>query len=246
MTDFKDLFSRDSAKYAEFRPRYPAALFAWLAEVSPGHALAWDAGTGNGQAAVALAKHFDHVIASDPSAKQLANAAADPRVEYRTAGEIAGLAPASADLATVAQALHWFDRPKYWLEVKRVVRPGGVVAVWCYELQRVSPEVDEIISRFYRETVGPYWTPERKLVEDGYHTVEFPFAEFDAPSFAMTTEWSLQQQLGYLGTWSAVGRYRDVVGRDPVPVVAAELEAAWGSERIRTVSWPLSVRAGRV
>jgi SAM-dependent methyltransferase len=246
MTNFKDLFSRDPAGYAEFRPHYPAALFAWLAEVSPGDALAWDAGTGNGQAAVELAKHFRHVIASDPSAKQLSQAVADPRVEYRVAGETAGLDPASADLATVAQALHWFDRPKYWNEVKRVVRPGGVVAVWCYELQQVSPDIDGIITRFYRETVGPYWTPDRKLVEDGYRTVEFPFAEFTAPSFAMTTEWSLQQQLGYLGTWSAVGRFRDVAGRDPIPMVAAELEPAWGSEGVRKVSWPLSVRAGRL
>ena len=246
MTDFKDLFSRDSRSYAEFRPRYPAALFDWLAESSPGQALAWDAGTGSGQAAVELARHFARVIASDPSDKQLANAVAVPRVEYRIAGETAGLAPASADLATVAQALHWFDRTKYWNEVKRVVRPGGVVAVWCYELQQVAPDIDAIIKRFYRETVGPYWTPERKLVEQGYRTVEFPFAEFAAPSFGMTTEWSLQQELGYLGTWSAVGRYRDAVGRDPLPLVAADLEASWGSERVRKVSWPLFVRAGRV
>jgi len=245
VTAFKDHFSRDSAKYAEYRPRYPAELFTWLAKVSPGLALAWDAGTGNGQAAVALARHFDRVIASDPSAMQLAAAIPDPRVEYRIGSESVGL-DSAVDLVTAAQALHWFDRPAFWAEAKRVARSRGVVAVWCYQLQEVSPEIDEVVNRFYRETVGPYWAKDRKLVEDGYRTIEFPFAELTVPSFAMTADWSLEQQLGYLGTWSAVDRYRDELGADPIPLVRAELEPVWSVDRIRKVSWPLQVRAGRV
>ena len=241
---FKDHFSRDSKAYAEFRPTSPGKLFAWLVSVSPGRALAWDAGTGSGQAAVALAEHFDRVIASDPSRKQVDSAAPHPRVEYRLAAEVAGLDEQSADLVTVAQALHWFDRPTFWNEVERVLRPGGVVAVWCYELQHVSPEIDDVINRFYREKVGRWWTEERRLVEEGYRTVEFPFEELSVPRFAMTTEWTLLQQVGYLGTWSAVGRYRKETGTDPVPEVAAELERVWGSQA-RRVEWPLSVRAGR-
>lgn len=245
MTLFKDLFSRDSAAYAEYRPRYPAELFVWLASVSPGQTLAWDVGTGNGQAAVALAEHFTRVIGSDPSEKQIGHATPHPRVEYRTGGETAGLEAGSTDLVTVAQALHWLDRPKFWTEAKRVLRPGGVIAVWCYQLQHVSPEVDEIIDRFYRVTVGPYWTRDRRLVEDGYRSIEFPFAELAAPAFAMTTEWTLEQEVGYLGTWSAVGRYREAVGADPIPLVRTELEAVWPSNQVRRVAWPLSVRAGR-
>ena len=241
---FKDHFSRDSKAYAEFRPTYPGKLFAWLVSVSPGRALAWDAGTGSGQAAVALAEHFDRVIASDPSRKQVDSAAPHPRVEYRLAAEVAGLDEQSADLVTAAQALHWFDRPTFWNEVERVLRPGGVVAVWCYELQHVSPEIDDVINRFYREKVGRWWTEERRLVEEGYRTIEFPFEELSVPRFAMTTEWTLLQQVGYLGTWSAVGRYRKETGTDPVPEVAAELERVWGSQA-RRVEWPLSVRAGR-
>jgi ubiquinone/menaquinone biosynthesis C-methylase UbiE len=245
MTNFKDHFSRDSTAYAEYRPRYPADLFTWLASVSPVGALVWDVGTGNGQAAVALAEHFVRVIATDPSPKQIEAAVAHPRVEYRVAGEAAGLQAHSADLITVAQALHWFDRPKFWAEVKRVLRPGGVIAVWCYELQQVSPDIDRIVNRFYHETVGPYWTPDRKLVEDGYRSVEFPFEEFTVPEFAMTAEWTLEQQVGYLGTWSAVGRYRKERGADPVALVQPELEAVWPPNESRRVSWPLSVRAGR-
>lgn len=242
---FKDHFSRDAKGYAEFRPNYPAELFAWLASVSPGRALAWDAGTGNGQAAVGLAAHFERVLATDPSEQQVAQAVPHQRVEYRLAAETAGLDAESADLVTVAQALHWFDRAKFWTEAKRVLRPGGIVAVWCYELQRVSPDLDRIINRFYRDTVGAWWTPERRLVEEGYRTVEFPFSELTVPRFSMTTEWTVAHQVGYLGTWSAVGRYREETGADPIPEVEALLEPVWG-DQVRRVEWPLSVRAGRV
>ena len=241
---FKDHFSRDSKSYAEFRPKYPAELFAWLASVSPGTKLAWDAGTGNGQAAIALAQHFERVMASDPSEKQIREATTDPRVTYEVAPEEIGLAGVSADLVTVAQALHWFDRPRFWIEARRVLRPRGVIAVWCYELQQVSPEIDAVINRFYHVTVGPYWTPDRKLVEDGYRSIEFPFAEFAPPAFSMAAEWTLEHQVGYLGTWSAVGRYRKENGVDPVELVLPELERVWG-DRTRRVEWPLSVRAGR-
>ena len=242
---FKDHFSRDSKAYADFRPKYPAELFAWLASVSPGDRLAWDVGTGNGQAAVALTAHFEHVFGTDPSEAQLLAAEQHPRVSYYVAAEEDGLAGESTDLVTVAQALHWFDRPKFWDEVRRVLRREGVIAVWCYELQQVSPEVDAVINHFYRTTVGPYWTPDRKLVEDGYRSIEFPFAEFTPPAFSMTAEWTLEHQVGYLGTWSAVGKYRKEKDADPVELVLPELARVWG-EGTRRVEWPLSVRAGRV
>jgi len=145
---------------------------------------------------------------------------------------------------TVAQELHWFDRPRFWTEARRVLRPHGVIAVWCYELQQVSPEIDAVINRFYHVTVGPYWTPDRKLVEDGYRSIEFPFAEFAPPAFSMAAKWTLEHQVGYLGTWSAVGKYRKERGVDPVELVRPELERVWG-DQMRRVEWPLSVRAGR-
>ncbi len=240
---FKDHFSRDAAAYVEYRPRYPGALFAWLATQAPSRQLAWDAGTGNGQAAVALAEYFSRVVATDPSDKQLAEAPARPKVEYRQAAEEAGLPEGSVDLVTVAQALHWFNRDRFWAEARRVLRPRGVIAIWCYQLQRVSPGVDRLIHRFYHDTIGPWWPPDRKLVEEGYRTIEFPFAEIAPPEFSMTAEWTLEQQLGYIGTWSAVSRMREATGQDPVAELRAELEQAWGGGR-RLVSWPLSLRVG--
>ena len=242
---YRDLFSRDPAAYAEFRPRYPEELFRWLASVPARRDFAWDAGTGNGQAAVALATWFDRVAATDSSARQLSEASAHPRVEYAVAREMAGLAPQSVDLVTVAQALHWFDRPLFWKEVERVLAPGGAVAVWCYELQRVTPEIDAVVHHFYRAVVGQYWTPERKLVETGYRDIEFPFVELTPPPFSMTAEWTVEHELGYIGTWSAVGRAKQALGRDLVAELRPELEAVWSPNTPLHVEWPLSVRVGR-
>jgi SAM-dependent methyltransferase len=241
---FKDHFSRDPAAYAAFRPRYPSELFLWLASLVPDHGQAWDAGTGNGQAAVALADHFERVIATDPSEAQLTHAEPHPRVEYLRAGEETTLPAGSIDLVTVAQALHWFDRPRFWAEVRRVLRGSGAVVVWCYGLQRVGPDIDRVINRFYHHTVGPYWPPDRKLVDEGYRSIEFPFRESPTPAFSMALEWTLDQQMGYLGTWSAVGRARKALGTDPLDQVRPELEAVWPRGKALRVEWPLSFRAG--
>ncbi|TCJ14961.1 class I SAM-dependent methyltransferase [Parasulfuritortus cantonensis] len=245
---FNDHFAPVSGAYADFRPRYPAALFDWLAEQAPARALAWDCACGSGQASVDLAARFARVVATDASEKQLAGAQAHPHVEYRQApAEASGLADASADLVTVAQALHWFDRPRFYAEVRRVLRPGGLLAVWTYGVQRVDDlRVNAHVQRFYHDVVGPYWPPERALVESGYRDLEFPFAELAVPAFAMTTHWRLARLLGYFRSWSATGRYLAAVGRDPVAALADEIAGAWGDPEVaRQVTWPLAVRVGR-
>lgn len=245
---FKDHFSGHAGAYSRHRPTYPPALFAWLAEVSPARDAAWDCGTGNGQAAVALAEHFSSVIATDPSAEQVSNAFAHPRVRYAVApAEASGLDDASVDLVTVAQAVHWFDLPRFWAEVRRVLRPDGVVAVWSYDLMHVSPEIDALDRRLYEDVVGPYWPPERKMVEDLYRGIPFPFAEMEVPALDMAMDWTLDQLTGYMGTWSAMQRYRRANGTDPVADVLPELRAAWGDPgATRRVRWPLGIRVGRV
>ena len=248
MTSFSDHFSADASSYARFRPGYPRALFEWLASMAPDRRRAWDCGTGSGQAAVPLADHFAHVVATDPSSAQLAHANRHSRVDYAAmSAERSALAAGSVSLVTVAQALHWFDQPAFFAEVRRVLAARGMVAVWSYGLLTLhDATLDDVIRRFHGETVGPYWTPERRLVDEGHRTLVLPFERLDAPTFSMQAEWTLGHFAGYLSTWSAVKRARAATGTDPVPGVIELLRAAWGSEQnARRVEWPLTLHAGR-
>jgi SAM-dependent methyltransferase len=243
---FQDHFSAQAAGYATSRPKYPPALFATLAGMAPGRGLAWDAGSGNGQAAVALAAQFERVVATEPSSAQLAQAEIHPRVQYHQSAELAPMLPdGSVDLVTVAQAVHWFDRPKFYAEVKRVLRPGGLLAIWAYKLCLVTPEIDQVLERFYRGPVWEYWPPERKHIEEGYREFEFPFEELAFPAAMMEYEWTMAELIGYLRTWSSVVRYIKANGTDPVPSLEAELAPIWGPGK-RLVTWPLPGRLGRV
>jgi len=241
---FKDHFSGHAAAYAAFRPRYPDALFAFLAGCVAARRHAWDCGTGNGQTAVALAGHFERVTASDASAAQIGAAIAHPKVEYRVApAEASGLDDACVDLVTVAQALHWFDLDAFFAEARRVLVPGGVLAAWSYGLCTVDAGVDAVVNGLYRE-LDPWWPPERRLVDAGYRDVTLPFARVEAPAFEMTAEWPANRMLGYLRTWSACQRCLADRGRDPVSAIEPALRARWG-EGPRTVRWPLALKVGR-
>ena len=245
MTGFRDLFSRDSGSYARFRPRYPAALFDWIAALPASRRLAWDCATGNGQAARMLAPHFSRVVGTDASKAQL-RAADRGEVGYvASLAEASALASGEVDLVTVAQALHWFDLPRFFSEVDRVAAPGAALAVWGYGRPRVSPALDAVINRFHDQTVGPYWPTARKLVEDGYRSFQLPIDESVAPPSRIEADLTLPELLGYLRTWSAVGAYVAARGHDPVEVLAPELGARWGAASTRRIEWPLFVRGGR-
>jgi SAM-dependent methyltransferase len=247
LSTFKDHFSSASDRYAAYRPDYPAALFDWLAGLCSEHATAWDCATGSGQAALGLAPHFSHVVATDASAKQIHHAIPHPPIDYRVApAEASGLAERSVDLVTVAQAAHWFDLPRFYAEVARVLKPGGVIALWGYGRMVLPGNMDEPFRRFYADTVGPYWPPERALIDDAYRSLDFPFAEIEAPAFSIEVAWTLPRLLDYLSTWSAVRRYRETNERDPLPALRTELESGWGDPAMsRQLAWPLFLRVGR-
>jgi SAM-dependent methyltransferase len=247
-SNFQDHFSGVAAGYAEFRPRYPAALFDYLRSLVPKEAPVWDCACGNGQATLDLAERFDRVIATDASEKQIAEATPHPRVDYRVApAERSGLPDASVGMVTVAQAVHWFDFGRFHAEVTRVLLPGGVLAVWGYGVQKVEGEaVNELVQDFYSNVVGPYWPPERKWIEEGYRSLPFPFDEVRPPSFRMETRWTLDQLLGYLGTWSATTRCQKATGVDPIPPLRERLREHWpDGDNARTIVWPLAIRIGR-
>jgi ubiquinone/menaquinone biosynthesis C-methylase UbiE len=246
-TTFKDHFSKQAEEYGRFRPRYPEELFRYLATIAPGQQLAWDCATGNGQAAVALAELFGRVIATDASKRQIENAEAHARVEYRIApAENSGIESNSVDLITVAQALHWFELERFDTEARRVLKPRGVVAAWAYKLAQIEPAIDAVVNHYYSDVVGAYWPPERGLVEK-FEELAFPFPEIAAPTFEMVADWNAEHLVGYLRTWSATQRFMAVNQRDPLQDFEQDLRSAWGdAKELRRVVWPLSVRVGRL
>lgn len=246
---FTDHFAAVAGNYAGFRPRYPASLFDWLAELAPSRSLAWDCAAGTGQASVDLAERFARVVATDASRAQIEAAAPHPRIAYRVApAHESGLADASVDLVAVAQALHWFDLEAFYAEARRVLRPEGLLAAWTYGIHTTGDAaIDAQVRRFYAEVVGRYWPPERRHVESGYRDLPFPFTEIAPPAFAMTADWSLPQLLGYARSWSATGRCSEATGNDPVIELGERLAPLWGTaDTTRTVTWPLALRVGRM
>lgn len=242
---FKDHFSGHADAYARFRPTYPPALFDWLASIAPSNERAWDCATGNGQAAVELARHFGEVIATDASEKQIRSAFAHPHVNYRVApAEEPGIDPASVDLITVAQAIHWFDIPAFYRQADRVLKPGGILAVWAYGIFESIPEADAVVHHLYRDIVGAYWPPDRGMIERGYVEVNLPFTPVEPPPFEMRLDWSAEDMMGYLGTWSATQGFKADRGTDPVDQVRADIERTWGPGT-HTARWSLILKVAR-
>jgi SAM-dependent methyltransferase len=244
---FKDHFSRQASDYTKYRPHYPDELFEYLASLVDRRETAWDCATGNGQAAHGLAPYFARIIATDASERQIAHAREHERISYAVApAEGTEIESGSIDLIVVAQSLHWFDLERFYIEVRRILTEGGVIAVWCYSLPRVSREIDSVIDWFYSDVVGAFWPPERKLVDDRYRSIPFPFQELSAKPFQMLTEWNMNHLMGYLSTWSSVQGYRKAGEGDPMECLTDRLPQAWGpSERVYPLYWPINMRVGR-
>jgi SAM-dependent methyltransferase len=244
---FEDHFSGHSDQYAQSRPHYPDEVYAYFASIAPAHSLAWDCGTGNGQAAIGLAKYFDRVYATDASAEQIAHARAHENVEYRVeSAEHISLDDSSVDLVTVAVAIHWFNFDEFYREVKRVLKPNGILAAWTYSFSEISREIDPLIREYYYEVLNGYWPERIHYLEEQYQTLPFPFEEITPPPFVMEINWNLIQFSGFLDSWSATQRYKAQKGSHPLEVIWPRLLAAWGDENDqRLVRWPLYFRIGR-
>jgi SAM-dependent methyltransferase len=244
---FRDYFGPRATRYSEFRPRYPRALFHYLATITHDNRGAWDVGTGNGQAAVGAAERWARVTATDPSDAMLAAAIPHPRVTYRVATYDSGLPDASVSLVTVAQALHWFDVTPFMQEVRRVLVPEGIFAAWCYSLCRLGEPLDAVVDHFYHVTIGGYWPPERRLVDDGYRSIALPLDEHVPPPFDMVEEWPYEAFRQYVRTWSGLAKYIEARGEEAVLQFEQELLEAWGTPTIRRpIRWPLHFRIGEV
>lgn len=244
---FEDHFSKHSQTYAQYRPQYPEEIYAYLASIAPGNKLAWDCGTGSGQAALGLAKYFDKVYATDASAEQILHAYAHPKVEYRVEpAEHISLTDSTVDLVTVAVAIHWFNFDEFYREVKRILKPNGILAAWTYNLTEISPSIDSLVRQYYFDVLSGFWPERIRYLEEGYKTIPFPFDEIIPPSFAMQANWTLDQFAGFLNSWSATQRYKEQNGHHPLEKIWDELSAAWGNaNEQRLIRWPLHFRIGK-
>lgn len=246
MSEISRLFGARAEAYASFRPHYPDELFAWLAAQCPERQRALDIACGNGQASRPLLGLFEQVLACDASVEQLlANPDSQGLAMFVAEAQAQPLVDHSLDLIVVAQALHWFATPAFFAEVTRLLKPGGVFCAWCYSLIRIDSELDALIDTFYAQTLDGYWLQGRASVDAGYRNIIHPFNTLSLPPFAIKVSWSLEQLLGYLRTWSAVQRYEQQNGVDPLLHLAPKLRQAWGdAKQPRFVRWPLHFLAG--
>lgn len=244
----EDHFSQQARAYVRFRPQYPADVFAYLATLPAAHLLAWDCATGNGQAARGLQPYFSQIVATDISADQLTHAFSHSDIHYWVSQAEHSALPASVvDLVTVAEAIHWFELEAFYAEVQRVLKPGGLLAVWGYHLAEIEPELDRVLATFYQDVLGPYWSPRMRLLNERYQTLPFPFEEVKPPALTMEADWDFAALLGFLESWSAVQKFIAVRDHHPVEAIQPELMALWGEPmQRRTVRWRLFFRVGRV
>jgi SAM-dependent methyltransferase len=248
MLDFKDNFSLQSDIYSRYRPSYPDELFTYLASLTPGHKLAWDCGTGNGQAASSLVNYYDEVIATEPSEAQIRNAIPHPRIQYKVeVAERSSLRERSADLVTIANAMHWFKLDEFYTEVRRVLKPGGVIAAWCYQVPSVNNEVDKILMDYHDVTLGSFWKEPNRLVDLEYTTIPFPFQDVKDNVFYTTRMFTLEDLIIYLNTWSATQRFIGDRGTNPTEALVQPLAEVWeNAEEQRKVTWKLIMKTGVV
>ena len=241
-----DRFSIQSKTYKDFRPSYPEALYKYIYSFCDAMHSCWDCGTGNGQVAAVLSKSFDQVFATDISQQQIKNAILKPNIQYSVQrAEQTTFPEQYFDLITVAQAAHWFDLPSFNMEVNRVLRPNGIIAIWGYGLLKINPEIDALVNHFYQHIIGTYWDKERGHIDNNYSTILFNFNEVDIKeNFKIEAKWTIDQLKGYFNSWSSVQNYKDKnKGDNPVEQLIMDLAPIWNTTR-QQITFPIFIRMG--
>jgi len=241
-------FSQQSEHYARNRPTYPAGLFSFLSTQCEHHLTAWDCATGNGQAAISLSGYFETVIATDTSKEQISRSFKRENIFYRVEqAEHSSLENNSADIISVATAIHWFNIPEFYKEVHRVLKPNGIFAVWGYAGCNINEALDAILDEFAFSILKNYWRPETKLNwQDKYETINFPYALISSPQFRATAQYTLADLVHYLNSWSSTQKYKDDNNTNPVDIIFPRLEKLWSDKKeIKKISWDLFFKCGR-
>lgn len=242
----KDNFSHQANEYLKYRPTYPDELIKYLVSLTSNQKYAWDCGTGNGQVAVKLSDYFDQVFATDISEKQLQNAPKNENLFYKIEpAELTSFEDNKFNIITVAQAIHWFDFDKFYEQVKRTLKPNGIIAVIGYSLPKINFKIDNIVYKFYSKFVGDLWDSERDYIDKGYTTIPFPFEEIKTPTFEISDEWTYQNLIGYLNTWSATQHYIRERNENPVDIIEKDIANNWGKSKYNKITFPILLRVGK-
>jgi ubiquinone/menaquinone biosynthesis C-methylase UbiE len=255
------LFSH-SKIYAKYRIVYPNSLFDYLRSLVSSNSLAWDVGTGTGQAAVTLSSHFQRVVGSDINANQISQYPQNiENVDFHVSNSFElrkieselGLKGNSVDLVLVAQAVHWFPLNEFHLAVKHVLKDKGIYAILTYVLPNISPSVDSVLRKYHDEVLSEFWAEEnKKYVHTMYKTIDFPFDDEirNIPEFSSRGTWNLEQLFGYLDSWSATQVAAKKLGRQPIlddPILLKQFTDAWEDDpnASKEFSYPLYLRIAR-
>ena len=249
MKKIEDKFSIQSKAYKKYRPKYPAALYTEILNLVENKTACWDCGTGNGQVALQLSKHFEKVYATDISQKQIDLAEKRDNIFYTVGrGEETAFEDNSFDLITVAQAIHWFDFTAFNQEVKRVAKNGAIISIWGYGLLRIEKEIDALMDEFYHNIMGQYWDPERRHVDNAYVWIDFDFEELKINhELSIQVNWSMEHLEGYLNSWSSIQNYKaENTGENPVYRFIDSIRKYWKADEVKTVIFPIFMRIGRI
>jgi len=252
---FADHFSGHSSVYAKFRPGYPQEVYDRILEFGgpdlKQKGIAVDIGCGSGQATKRLHDFFPKVFGIEPSPQQLEQAEQIDGIEYICArAEQTPLPAGEADLITVATAVHWFNLAEFWPEVDRILRPGGIIAIWTNgETVTTNNEKADLAYKKFNEKIFSYWAPQNHQVFDKYKDVHIPYERKERGYIYSKRSIPLFFFTGFLRTWSA---YQSFMKDHPEEKILEELEEeikiAYGlssSEEKIEIDWEVILLLGQ-
>lgn len=240
-------YSSSSLLYKDSRPTYDREIYEYLNTLVKSFDNAWDCACGNGQVSTVLSESFKNVLASDSCQFQLSKAPSISNITYQHAKEEIIAPNEHFDLITVATAIHWLNRDKFYNEADRVLKNGGILAVWGYSGIHLHEDIDDTLQRIVYEKFMPYYPENIKIAFNKYEDISTPFSPLNTPEFKVSRDWSYHNLVNYLESFSAMQNYMAQHGKSGKELFYDELLESWGGNpnEIKTLTWKLHTHFSR-